>query len=119
MAGFSLNDTIGLVMRIIPHTREIIDIWHRISALLQKMGLISGSIAPAHATHSFDVEWVQESLNTLTGSNLDIDGRIGPATTAAVTKYQESKGLDPDGWIGMLTLSAIEQDMLAHGSRGR
>jgi lysozyme family protein len=81
--------------------------------LLQKLGLTGGAAAaqPAHASHQFNVEWVQESLNHLIGANLEVDGHIGPATTAAVEKYQKSKKLDPDGWIGMLTLAELEKDM--------
>jgi len=113
MAGFSLNDTISLIMRVVPHIRDIVDWWHRTSALLQKMGFISGPIAPAHAAHSYDVEWVQDSLNRIDRAGLQVDGEMGPATNAAVKQYQQKKGLDPDGWVGVLTMSALEQDMSA------
>jgi len=113
MAGFSLNDTIALIMRVVPHVREIVDLWHRFSALLQKMGLISAPIAPAHATHSFDVEWVQSSLNAIDSAGLQVDGIMGARTVDAVKTYQARHNLEPDGWVGVLTMSALEQDMLA------
>jgi murein L,D-transpeptidase YcbB/YkuD len=98
-------------MRVLQHNQEIIRWWHDTAALLQKLGLIGGSAVPTRATHTFDVEWVQESLNTLNNAGLDVDGEMGPKTTEAVKKYQTSRKLEADGWLGVLTLSQLEADM--------
>ena len=36
-----------------------------------------------------------------------IDGRYGPLTTAAVTRFQQAQGLPVDGWVGPLTARAL------------
>jgi peptidoglycan hydrolase-like protein with peptidoglycan-binding domain len=100
-----------MMMRVLTHHREIIEHWHRTVALLQKLGLVGAEAAPMRATHTFDVEWVQESLNTLVDADLEVDGEIGPETVKAVKKYQGLRGLDVDGWLGVLTLSKLEEDM--------
>jgi peptidoglycan hydrolase-like protein with peptidoglycan-binding domain len=45
-------------------------------------------------------KWVQAALNMIDGAKLDIDGKYGPATRAAVEKFQHSHGLTVDGWAG-------------------
>jgi putative chitinase len=53
--------------------------------------------------------WVQVSLNTLGAEPpLIVDGSFGPLTAAAVKDFQESHGLDADGRIGPATLAAID-----------
>jgi len=101
-----------MVMRILNEHQSIIQWWHDTTDLLARLGLINARGAtPAHATHNFSVEWAQQSLNHLTGSNLQIDGRMGPQTVAATKAYQQQRGLDPDGWLGVLTLAQLEKDM--------
>ena len=41
------------------------------------------------------------------GYELEIDGRFGPATEAAVKAYQEANGLDADGIVGPKTWDAL------------
>ncbi|MCJ8142951.1 peptidoglycan-binding protein [Ancylobacter sp. A5.8] len=41
------------------------------------------------------------------GYDLKVDGRYGPATTAAVVAFQRANGLKPDGIAGDLTKSAL------------
>ena len=74
--------------------------------------------SPQLATHAYNVEWVQSSLNTLDNAGLAVDGVYGQATFDAVKKYQARTKLDPDGWAGMLTMAQIEKDM-AGGNRPR
>ena len=112
MSGFSLNDTVGIAIRILQNHRAIIEWWHDTSALLQRIGLLPAGAAPAHATHSYNVEWVQQSLNTIDNAGLEVDGRYGPATYEAVKTYQSRNKLDPDGLAGMLTMASLEQAML-------
>lgn len=65
----------------------------------------------AAAMTTFDpsvTKWVQRSLNLLIGAGLDVDGIYGPATKAAIVKFQEQTlGLKADGWAGQLTQAAI------------
>ena len=111
MSGLSINDTVGIAIRILQNHRAIIAWWHDTSALLQKIGLLPAGAAPAHASHSYDVEWLQESLNTLDSAGLDVDGVYGTKTFEAVKKYQARSSLEPDGWAGMLTMAKLEDDI--------
>jgi peptidoglycan hydrolase-like protein with peptidoglycan-binding domain len=54
------------------------------------------------------VKWIQLALNLL-GANpqLVVDGRYGPATRAAVTKFQTEHSLVVDGWAGEATGNAL------------
>ncbi|MEA5521301.1 peptidoglycan-binding protein [Limnoraphis robusta] len=54
-----------------------------------------------------DVKNVQVQLNNHFGANLVLDGAFGPATEAAVKKYQSQMGLVPDGIVGRLTWNAL------------
>jgi len=110
--GFGLNDTIAIAIRILQHHQEIVEHWHATNNLLQRLGLLPPGTTPVRATHNYSVEWVQQSLNTVQGAGLQIDGRMGTKTFEAVQRYQSSRGLDPDGWAGMLTLAALERDMI-------
>jgi murein L,D-transpeptidase YcbB/YkuD len=61
---------------------------------------------------SFSVEWMQESLNKLTDDvDLVVDGDYGEMTRAAVKKFQEQNGLEPDGWAGIQTCVEIYKKM--------
>ena len=56
-----------------------------------------------------DVRSLQTDLNTLGASpQLDIDGRVGPATMAAVKAFQRASGLTDDGIAGPVTLAAMK-----------
>ena len=116
MSGFGLNDTVAIAIRILQNHREIVRIWHDVSALLQKIGLLPPGAEPAHATHAYNVEWVQQSINTLTNAGLDVDGTYGRATFEDVKKYQEGKDdLEADGWAGLLTIAEMEKDLASTG----
>jgi peptidoglycan hydrolase-like protein with peptidoglycan-binding domain len=50
---------------------------------------------------------LQDELNRA-GSELEADGRFGPATGTAVRAFQESRGLDVDGVVGNATWEALD-----------
>lgn len=52
------------------------------------------------------VRQLQEALNR-NGASVDVDGEFGPLTEAAVRAFQQSKGLDPDGVAGPVTLTLL------------
>lgn len=54
---------------------------------------------------------IQEALNLVDDAGIDVDGKYGPATTAAVTNFQRKNGLDPDGVAGPLTTRHLEAGM--------
>jgi hypothetical protein len=53
-----------------------------------------------------DVLAVQKALIKL-GFNIDDDGKFGSDTDAAVTEFQKSRGLEPDGRVGKNTREAL------------
>jgi peptidoglycan hydrolase-like protein with peptidoglycan-binding domain len=63
----------------------------------------------------FDMNWIQETL-TMTGMpggtpRLRVDGANGPATQAAIKKFQAAHPpLEPDGWAGLQTLAVMEME---------
>ena len=54
-----------------------------------------------------DVKWLQERLNQLKYDCGKADGIFGPATKAAVVKFQKANGLSPDGQCGKLTWAKL------------
>ena len=59
---------------------------------------------------SFDVRWLQESLNKL-GYQLVVDGIYGSETKGVVAAFQHQNGLVADGWAGILTCATIVQKL--------
>lgn len=58
-----------------------------------------------------DVKWLQQALNVTTRAGLAIDGDYGESTRAAVKRFQESAGLEADGWAGVLTEAALLREL--------
>lgn len=56
---------------------------------------------------SADVRWLQQALNWVAGERLVEDGISGPATTAAVRRFQARRGLPADGIAGPQTRAAL------------
>lgn len=63
---------------------------------------------------SFDAEgtkWVQYTLNQICGTDINVDGIFGQKTKDVVIAYQHSKGLAPDGIVGVDTRKHIKTDL--------
>lgn len=60
------------------------------------------------STDSVAIRKMQTRLNTW-GFQIDVDGSFGPATEAAVRRFQTSKGLDPDGVVGPKTWAELNK----------
>lgn len=56
-----------------------------------------------------DVRWVQWEL-IQAGHSIDLDGRFGPASTAALKAYQAAHGLEVDGRCGPATRASMQAD---------
>lgn len=56
-----------------------------------------------------NVKRLQKFLNWYGSYDLDIDGEVGPHTTAAVIKFQASEGLQKDGLFGKKSLAAAKE----------
>ena len=56
------------------------------------------------------VKWVQYQLN-LHGYGLKVDGIFGRRTDAAVKDFQENHHLVDDGIVGILTRTALKEDI--------
>lgn len=58
--------------------------------------------------YSFNVwEQIQEKLNTAINAKLEVDGKVGKATTKAIYSYQAKNKLTSDGKCGNKTLNAL------------
>lgn len=55
------------------------------------------------------VKEAQAALNAILGLTLVVDGDAGPATTAATRKFQAAYGLDVDGIIGPITSAKLQE----------
>ena len=63
------------------------------------------------------VQWVQHALNLIGRCKLKENGHLGPKTVACVKAFQKSCGLDSDGRVGHMTLSALKR--CVHEKRAR
>jgi peptidoglycan hydrolase-like protein with peptidoglycan-binding domain len=51
--------------------------------------------------------WIQSSLNQILGTQLVVDGIVGPKTRSAVRSFQQQRGLTVDGIVGPMTEAAM------------
>ena len=51
-------------------------------------------------TYSSYVKWIQQALNVVMGTSLDVDGYYGNNTANAVKQFQSAYGLEVDGQFG-------------------
>lgn len=70
---------------------------------------------PAHDLVHGSMEWAQASLNALGASpTLAVDGMDGPATHAAISRFQAGHGCAIDGTLGPETIAAIDKALAAN-----
>jgi peptidoglycan hydrolase-like protein with peptidoglycan-binding domain len=51
------------------------------------------------------------------GTQLAVDGVMGPRTIDVVKQFQQANGLQPDGWVGVFTMQKLEE--MTHSPSGR
>jgi peptidoglycan hydrolase-like protein with peptidoglycan-binding domain len=93
------------------------DVWARAQALAPSFGggvTGPGTGTPTHSTlqrgsKGAEVTELQQKLNKLGFSVGTADGDFGPATEAAVKKFQAAKGLTADGIVGPKTWEALDK----------
>ncbi|WP_340111868.1 peptidoglycan-binding protein [Maribellus mangrovi] len=57
-----------------------------------------------------EVKYIQQALNALLQSGLEVDGIWGPGSSDALVEFQKKYGLDPDGVYGPGTKKALEKE---------
>ena len=67
----------------------------------------SGDAALQRGMAGDSVKLLQQKLNAM-GAKLDVDGKFGPKTEAALKKFQASHGLGADGQAGPKTFAALD-----------
>lgn len=87
-----------------PNLAEITSIGTELAAIL--FPDFGRKTAAKNPLATFDVKWLQTSLNVL-GQKITVDGDYGDATRKAVTAFQATHNLTPDGWSAIETCSAI------------
>ncbi|MBI2094916.1 MAG: peptidoglycan-binding protein [Candidatus Omnitrophica bacterium] len=64
--------------------------------------------APAPSRAAVGAEKIQTALKNAGLYTGRVDGKIGPATLAAIRTFQASRGLEVDGKVGLGTWAALE-----------
>ncbi|GEM_PF-3517517 len=63
---------------------------------------------PTDNTQDFMPKWVQVALNVILGTNLSIDGKLGPVTRQAIKRFQRQEGITSHGYVDDLTMQVLE-----------
>ncbi|MFI0369538.1 peptidoglycan-binding protein [Actinomadura sp. 1N219] len=83
----------------LPQTGKLdIETWGALRDDGGEVGAGSGRVA--------QIKGIQYAMKVLQDRSLVVDGRYGPATTAAVKAFQERKEIDADGIFGEITFRA-------------
>jgi peptidoglycan hydrolase-like protein with peptidoglycan-binding domain len=105
----------GPIENVVDKQSGVAPLLKRIEALAGIHYLRALEENPVPVEPELNVEWLQTSLNTLDHVGLEVDGRYGPATAAAVHVFQQNHGLDPDGIAGKDTIAMINSALSALG----
>jgi len=110
--GFRLIQYRGEIEALLPQVNKAVEttfeLVPQVRALLQKIA--PEFFAPAtrqQAEPTFDVRWLQTSLQQRGFDPGPIDGRFGPRTVEAVKQFQAANGLVVDGMPGVATEAAL------------
>jgi peptidoglycan hydrolase-like protein with peptidoglycan-binding domain len=107
-------NAVMLAMRLLQNRSRIPEL----GALLERLQGADEPQLPSSGHPIGSVEWLQESLNTLNGAGLVVDGDYGPATKKAISDYQSKHDLKADGWAGPDTVSSIVNELEARSATG-
>lgn len=133
---WSISSIVGIGLRLLSNRNEIARVARKAGEVFGEARDVISKVAPgllvdmgirettptALEPHAFDVKWVQEALNHLMHPDvkLKVDGVMGERTREAIHKYQTKRKLTADGWLGPLTLAALEEDIQqAHAGASR
>lgn len=140
--NWSIGNIVAIGMRIIQHRNEVARVGQKViakiveaeilfgevRALIEKVApelLIDLKITPLirtapEPTPTYDVTWVQQSLNHLLHPDvkLKVDGIMGERTREAIKIFQGRSELTVDGWLGPLTMAALDADIRSAHARG-
>jgi peptidoglycan hydrolase-like protein with peptidoglycan-binding domain len=120
----SFTDIVGIGLRIVSNREKIAQMWDQVAPVVREVTKIypqikqlvdtvapgvTASTAPTPSeAPSLSVQWLQEALNKLDNSGLEVDGDYGEATRGAVAEYQRAHPpLEIDGWAGVATQASI------------
>lgn len=67
-------------------------------------------------SYTTQIKNLQKFLNWCINAGLAVDGDFGPATNAAVIKYQKTYGLEQDGWFGPACLAKAKTIVIKSGA---
>ncbi len=87
-------------------TTTVTDVAPESAAVVTAQALSTWPVVKAHQGEANDIRAVQYLLNAR-GYGLAVDGDFGPATTAAVKRFQALRGLAADGVVGPNTWSRL------------
>lgn len=114
----TIFDDLGYVVRAAQREAEIRDLYSRLmdlepafremSAIYARGKALLSEIAPGLVpVENYNVEFIQSTLNKVSGEHLTVDGDYGDATRAAVKRFQAANGLVADGWVGLRTMGKL------------
>lgn len=92
-----------------PYTHFLSLVKTQIARITGVAPFVAGPTLSQGATGTY-VKRLQAGLNKLINARLVVDGKFGPATLAAVKKYQKAKGLAVDGKVGPATQKRLYRD---------
>lgn len=77
----------------------------------QEYPVPAASVTMTKGDRNDDVKWLQNALNTVTGSSLTVDGDFGGKTEEALKDFQQSAGLEATGVADEATVKALADAM--------